>query len=35
MGAVRGIWKGIPAHMKDMFDKAMAGAGEDKAVALT
>ena len=34
MGAVRGVGEGIPEHMKDMFDRASAGVGEDKAVAL-
>ena len=34
MGAVRGAWEGIPEHMKDMFDRASAGVGEDEAVAL-
>ena len=34
MGAVRGVGEGIPEHMKDMFDRASAGAGEDEAVAL-
>ena len=33
MGAVRGVG-GIPEHMKDMFDRARAGVGEDEAVAL-
>ena len=34
MGAVRGVGEGIPGHMKDMFDRASAGVGEDEAVAL-
>ena len=34
MGAVRGVGEGIPEHMKDMFDRASAGVGEDEAVAL-
>ena len=34
MGAVRGVGEGIPGHMKDMFDRASAGGGEDEAVAL-
>ena len=34
MGAVRGVEEGIPEHMKDMFDRASAGVGEDEAVAL-
>ena len=34
MGAVRGVGEGIPEHMKDMFDSASAGVGEDEAVTL-
>ena len=34
MGAVRGVGEGISEHMKDMFDRASAGVGEDEAVAL-
>ena len=34
MGAVRGVGEGIPGHMKDMFDRASVGVGEDEAVAL-
>ena len=34
MGAVRGVGEGIPEYMKDMFDRASAGVGEDGAVAL-
>ena len=34
MGAVRGVRKVIPEHMKDMLDRASAGVGEDEAVAL-
>ena len=34
VGAVRGVGEGIPEHMKDMFDRAGAGVGEDVAVAL-
>ena len=34
VGAVRGVGKGIPEHMKHMFDIASAGVGEDEAVAL-
>ena len=34
MGAVRGVGEGIPEHIKDMFDRASAGVGEDEAVAL-
>ena len=34
MGAVRGVGKGIPEHINDMFDRASAGVGEDEAVAL-
>ena len=34
MGAVRGVGERIPEHMKDMFDRANAGVGEDEAVAL-
>ena len=34
MGAVRGVGEGVPDHMKDMFDRASAGVGEDEAVAL-
>ena len=34
MGAVRGVGEGIPEHIKDMFDRASAGVGEDEAVVL-
>ena len=34
MGAIRGVGEGIPEHMKDMYDRASAGVGEDEAVAL-
>ena len=34
VGAVRGVGKGIPEYMKDMFDRASAGVEEDEAVAL-
>ena len=34
MGEVSGAGEGIPEHMKDMFDRASAGVGEDEAVAL-
>ena len=34
MGAIRGVGEGIPGHMKDMFDRASEGVGEDEAVAL-
>ena len=34
MVAARGVGEGIPEHMKDMFDRASAGVGEDEAVAL-
>ena len=34
MGAVRDVGEGIPEHMKDMFDKARVGVGEDEAMAL-
>ena len=34
MGAVSGVGEGIPEHMRDMFDRASAGVGEDEAVAL-
>ena len=34
VGAVRGVGEGIPEHMKDMFDRASAGVGEDETVAL-
>ena len=34
IGAIRGVGEGIPKHMKEMFDRASAGVGEDEAVAL-
>ena len=34
MGAVRGVGEGITEHMKDMFDRASVGVGEDEAVEL-
>ena len=34
MGTVRGDGEGIPEHMKDKFDRASGGVGEDEAVAL-
>ena len=34
MGAIRGVGEGIPEHIKDIFDRASAGVGEDEAVAL-
>ena len=34
MGAIRGVGEGIPEHMKDMFDRAIVGVGEDEAVGL-
>ena len=34
MGAVRGVGEGISEHMKDMFDIARGGVGEDEAVSL-
>ena len=34
VGAVRGVGEGIPEHMKDVFDRARVGVGEDEAVAL-
>ena len=34
VGVVKGVGEGNPEHMEDMFDRASAGVGEDKAVAL-
>ena len=34
MGAVRGVGEGIPKYMKDMFDRASVGVGEDEAVVI-
>ena len=34
VGAVRVVGEGIPEHMKDMFDRARVGVGEDETVAL-
>ena len=34
MGTIRDVGEEIPEHMKDMFDRASVGVGEDEAVAL-